>query len=219
MTHGGADEGADLSGLLGGSGLAGADGPHRLIGDHALPQLLRGHAGQGGLDLQRDQLHGDAQLPLLQRLTHADDGVQTRLQRREHLAVDGEIRLAEILAALRVTDDDVLYAQVLQHIGGDFAGVRAVLLIKHILCAHGYAGILEALDGGGDIYGGHAHHNVAPFGLGQQGLQFLGKLLRLAGGLVHLPVAGDNGLAISAIHNKLTPRLLLLYRNGDMHTK
>ena len=24
-------------------------------------------------------------------------------------------------------------AQVLQHIGGDFAGVRAVLLIKHIL--------------------------------------------------------------------------------------
>ena len=200
-----------LGGLLGGGGLAGADGPHGLIGDDALAQLLGGYAGQRGLHLQGDELHGDAQLPLLQRLTHADNGVQTGLQRGQYLLVDDEIRLAEILAALGVADDDVLHAQILQHIGGDLAGVGAGLLKEHVLCANGHAGILESLDGGGDVHGGDAHHYVAPLGLGQQGLQLLGEFFRLAGGLVHLPVAGDNGLTVSAIHNLFTPLSSLNY--------
>ena len=211
MAHGGADEGAPLRRLLRRGGLAGADGPHRLIGDDALAQLLGGHTGQRGLDLQGDQLHGDAQLPLLQRLAHADDGVQTGLQCGQHLAVYGEVRLAEVLPALGVADDDVLHAQILQHVGGDLTSVGAGLLKEHVLCAHGHPCVLEGLDGGGDVHSGDTHHYVAPLGLGQQSLQLLGEFFRLAGGLVHLPVAGDNGLTVSAIHNLFTPLSSLNY--------
>ena len=38
--------------------------------------------------------------------------MQTRLQSGQDLLVDGEIRFAEILAALGVADDDVFDAQV-----------------------------------------------------------------------------------------------------------
>ena len=201
MPHGGADGGADLGGLLGGGGLAGADGPDGLIGDDALAQLLGGDAGQGGLHLQGDELHGDAQLPLLQALAHADDGMQTRLQSGQNLLVDGEIRFAEILAALGVADDDVFDAQVLEHIGGNLAGVGAGLFIEHVLRAHGDAQVLEGLQGGGDIHEGDAHHHVAPLGAGHDGLNVVGKFLGIAGGHVHFPVAGDDGLAVSAIHS------------------
>ena len=131
--------------------------------------------------------------------------MQTGLQSCQHLLVDDKIRLAEVLAALGVADDDVLHAQILQHVGGDLAGVGAGLLKEHVLCAHGHPCVLEGLDGGGNIHGGDTHHHVAPLGLGQQGLQLLGELLGFAGGLVHFPVAGDNGLTVSAIHNTFTP--------------
>ena len=124
-------------------------------------------------------------------------------ERRQHLLIDSEVRLAEVLPPFGVADDDVLDAQILQHIGGHLAGVGAGLLIKYVLSAHGHPNVLEGLHGGGDIHGGHAHHHVAPLGAGQQALEFFGKFLGLGGGLVHLPVAGDDGLAISAIHNFL----------------
>ncbi len=75
-----ADDGADLVGLLGGSGLAGADGPDGLIGDDDVLQLVSGHAGQRDLDLHTDQLLGDALLALVEALAHADDGLQAAVQ-------------------------------------------------------------------------------------------------------------------------------------------
>ena len=64
------------------------------------------------------ELQGHAHVPLLQALAHADDGVQARLQGGVDLLVDGDVGLAEVLAALGVADDDVLHAQVLEHVGG-----------------------------------------------------------------------------------------------------
>ena len=129
--------------------------------------------------------------------------MQACLQRRNDLFIHGEVGLPEILPALGVTDDNIFYAQILQHIRRHLAGVGAALFIENILCAHGHPQILEGLHGGGNIHGGYAHHHVAPLSARQQALEFFGKPLGLGGGLIHLPVAGDDGLTISAIHNFL----------------
>ena len=144
----GADGLADLTGLLGSGGLAGADGPDGLIGDNHMAHLLGGHAGQGGLHLVGDEIHGHAQLPLLQALAHADDGVQPRLQGGMHLLVDGEIGLIVVLAALGVADHHILDAQLLQHLRGDLTGVGAVGLIVAVLRADGDAALFEQAHGG-----------------------------------------------------------------------
>ena len=41
---------------------------------------------------------------------------------------------------------------------------------------------------------------LAPLGSGEQAKQFIGKCLGFFGGLVHLPVAGDDGSAVSTVH-------------------
>ena len=67
--HGGDAQGrggAHLARLLGGGGLAGADGPDGLVGHHHPAHLALVQPRQGHLHLVGDQLAGDAQLPLLQ---------------------------------------------------------------------------------------------------------------------------------------------------------
>ena len=69
-----------------------------------------------------------------------------------------------------MADDDILHAQVLQHIGGNLAGEGAGLLVEHVLCADGDADVLEGLDGGGNVDGGNAYHDIAPLALGMMAL-------------------------------------------------
>ena len=197
----GADVGADLAGLFGGGGLAGADGPDGLIGDDHAAHLVLGQAGQGGLHLIGDQLLGDAQLPLTQALAHADDGLQAGLQGGLDLLVDGEVGLVVVLAALGVADDDVLGAHVLEHLGGDLAGIGAGGLVVAGLAADGHPGVPESLDGAVHIDAGDAQYDLAPLVAAQVGLDGLGKGLGLGEGLVHLPVAGDDRLAVFQIHS------------------
>ncbi len=165
-----------------------------------MAHLVGGHAGQSGLHLIGDELHGHAQLTLLQALAHADDGVQAGLQGGVDLLVDGEVGLVVVLTALRVADDDVLHAQLLEHLGGNLAGVGAVGLIVAVLSADGDAAVLEQTHSGGNVHVGHAENDLAPLGLAQLGLDVLGEGLGLGQGLVHLPVAGDDGLAVAAVH-------------------
>ncbi len=126
------------------------------------------------------------------------------------LLVDGLVRFAEVLAALAVAHDDVLHAQILQHVGGDFAGVSALLLKVDVLSAHRDPQVLESLHSNGNIAGGNADQGVAPLGAGHDLLQFLGKLLGLGCGHVHFPVAGNHGLTVSAVHKSF---LLLLFKS------
>ncbi len=110
------------------------------------------HAGQGALDLVGDQLHGHAQLTLLQALADADDGVQAGLQGGVDLLVDGEVGLVIVLTALGVADDDVLDARLLEHLGGDLAGVGAVGLIVAGLSTDGDVAVLKETHGGWDVH-------------------------------------------------------------------
>jgi hypothetical protein len=70
------------------------------------------------------------------------------------------------------------------------------------LSADGDVAVLEQADSGLNVYGGDAQHHIAPLALGHDGFDLLGKGLGLGQGVVHLPVAGDDGLAVAAIHNK-----------------
>ena len=164
--------------------------------------VLGRHIGQGTLHLKGDQLHGDAQLPLLQALAHTDDGDQPSGQGGMDLLVDGEIGLVVILAALRVADDHILGPRLLDHGGGDLAGVSAVVQLVAGLSADGDMAVLEQADSGLDVGGGDAQHHAAPLALGHDGLDLLGESLGLGQGVVHLPVAGDDGLAVAAIHSR-----------------
>ena len=164
-------------------------------------QLVGGHAVQGALHLQGNPLVGDAGFPLLQTLAHADNGVHAGVQHGVHLLVDGLIRFTEVLAALTVAYDDILHTQILQHIGGNLAGVSALLLKVQVLSTHRDPELLEGLHGGGDVAGGDTDQGVAPLGAGHDLLQVLGEFLGLGGGHVHLPVAGDDSLTVSAVHN------------------
>ena len=205
MADGGTDERAYLAGLLGGGSASGADGPHRLISDDAFAQFFGTDASQSGFDLQGNQIHGHAQLALFQALTDADDGMKAGLQSGVHLFIYGDVGLAEILAAFAVADDDVLHAQVLEHVGRDFTGICAVFFIKYILGAYRYAHIFECAQRGGDVDRGNANQHIAPFGAGQDGFQFIGKLFGLGSGFVHFPVSGYDCFSVSAVHVLLSP--------------
>jgi hypothetical protein len=125
------------------------------------------------------------------------------------LLVDGGVGFAEVLPPLTVAHDDVLDGQILQHIGGNLAGVSALFLKVDVLSAHRDPQILESLHGGGDVAGGDADDGFAPLGPGHDLLDVLGKLLRLGGGHIHFPVSGNHGFAVSAVHGTF----LLCYYN------
>ena len=146
--------------------------------------------------------HGHAQLPLLQALAHADNGDQPGVQGGVHLLVHGEIGLVIVLAALGVTDDDVLRPGVTDHLRGDLTGVSAVILVVAGLGADGDMAVLEQTHGVGDIGRGDAEHNAAPLALGHDGLQLFRKSFGLGNGVVHLPVAGNDGFTISSVHRE-----------------
>ena len=115
-----------------------------LIGDDAAAQLVGGHAVQGALHLKGNPLVGDAGLPLLQLSPTQMMGFMPR-QHGVDLLVDGGIGLAEILPPLAVAHDDVLHAQILQHVAEISPGVSALLLKVHVLGATEIRRSLNAL--------------------------------------------------------------------------
>ena len=145
---------------------------------------------------QRLILHdgvGVAALALVLELAHADDGDQARFHRRAYAQVHGLVGLAEVLAALAVADDHILHATGLEHVGAEFARIGAALGEVDVLRAQMDVAALGRFLDGGKVRRGHAHHHVAVrvlHGGHERGNQLAG----FVGGLVHLPVAGNDRL-------------------------
>ena len=186
-------------GLIGGSGLAGADGPDGLVGDDDVLQFVSGHAVQRDLDLHTDQLLGHALLALVEALADADDGLQAAGQSSLGALVDGLVGLGKVLAALAVADNDVLNAEVGQHVSADLAGEGTGLLKVDILGADVDVGALGHLDSGDKVGKGNADDDLTA-GVLDSGDQLVDEGLSLGSGLVHFPVAGDDGFTILFIH-------------------
>ena len=96
-----ADVGVGVLRLFGRGVLTRADGPHGLVGEHEIAQLFRRDAVEPLLHLPIEHVERLIRHSLLQRLADADDRHQLRAKRRDELAVDAEIRLAEERSGVR----------------------------------------------------------------------------------------------------------------------
>ena len=125
--------------------------------------------------------------------------MEPRVESRPHLAVDALVGLAEVLAALAVTEDDALAADLPKHRRAHFAGERALLLVVTVL--------REELDGGalqGLLHRRQRRKRGRDRDLRLRGhllLQLPHELHRLGGGLVHLPVSADE---LATLHSSST---------------
>ena len=109
----------------------------------------------------------------------------------------------------RAYDIKTYNGEIYKHIADQMAfailtGEGAVILIVAGLGADGDVAVLEQTDSGLDVGGGHTQHHIAPLALGHDGLDLLSKSLGLRQGIVHLPVAGNDSLAITTIHSYLS---------------
>ena len=101
LRHEPADRAADLLRVLGGGHLAGADRPHRLVGDHQPGHLVRVEAGQRAADLGKRVLHLAAFTPHVEALADAHDRGDVVGDRLARLRVDQCVVLVVVLRVAR----------------------------------------------------------------------------------------------------------------------
>lgn len=118
----------DFLGLVGGGNLAGTDGPDGLVGnDNVGPVLdLLGN----GSELTEDNLGGLVGLTLLQLLADTGHDLEAGLEGVGNLGANLFIRLLEDLAALRVSENDPLNTEVLEHLSAVDIPDKREMVIK-----------------------------------------------------------------------------------------
>jgi len=99
-----------------------------------------------------------------------------------------------------VADNDILNAEVGQHIGADLTGEGAGLLEVDVLGTDMDVGTLGLCHSSDQVGIGSADDDLAACVL-HGGHQLVHQNSSLGGGLVHLPVASNNGLALCLIHD------------------
>lgn len=151
-----ADSGVDLLGLLGGSDLAGADGPDGLIGNDDLLPLLLGKVLGDSSKLPSNDVDGFASLTLLQGLTNAKDDVQATINGSLGLASNELVSLLKDDTTLAVSDNDPVNLSILELLNANFTGESTVGLVEDILGSNANLGVgslageEEVESGGGD---------------------------------------------------------------------
>src|SRR5581483_1235128 len=189
-------EGVRFLRLLGRGGLARADRPHRLVGDH--PVVGSGRGGDGELPLE--DLERASGVPFLAGLAQAEDRPQAVASGGLELARHDAVALVVVLPPLAVTDQHPRAAGVAELRAGDVAGVRALVVAVEVLAAEADARARERLgDRGqererredGDVAGGRHLGGRRAGGTGalaETGPQRGAEGARLARQQVHLPV-------------------------------
>ncbi|MPM94322.1 hypothetical protein SDC9_141468 [bioreactor metagenome] len=99
-----------------------------------------------------------------------------------------------------MADNNVLHAKLPEHIGRYLSGIGAARFVMAVFRSDGHPGVLKKPKRGGNVHIGYAENDGAPFSTGKNRLQLLGKGTGFGEGFVHLPVSGDNCLAVSAVH-------------------
>lgn len=132
-----AEESVDLGDLGGLRGPPGPDGPERLVGEEEIRNLLAGRSQGFENRIERPEKHllGAPGVPLEGGFPETENGTKPRGEGLADLAGDEPVTLPLIATPFGVADDDVAAAAVAQHAGGDRTGVRAVVLVGHVLSA------------------------------------------------------------------------------------
>ena len=186
----------DLFGLSAGGSLAGADGPHGLVGEHDFAEVVGREVEQCVLDLSLHHLVLLAGLALLKHLADAENGEEAVGQSQVNLFFQDGVGLAVVGAALRVAKDDILRAGRLDHGCRHFAGVGAAGLVSAVLGCHLDVLAVDGLDHFGQVNEGRAKDDGA---LGrvlcQDVVDVLCQFNSFLQSLVHLPVSCYNFLS------------------------
>ncbi|KAG1385834.1 hypothetical protein G6F59_017175 [Rhizopus arrhizus] len=99
-----------------------------------------------------------------------------------------------------MADQAIAGTHLVQHGGADLAGVGALFVAAHVLCAEGQAGFAEILDQLAQVRQRRQDHHVHPLQRqpgGDLPQQFIGELTAA----MQLPVSGDD----LAAHERVAP--------------
>jgi len=165
-----------------------------IAGKHIFGDLGGRNSVERSLQLFRAALERFAVGMFQRAFADRDDRRQLVIQSRAHFAGHARIGLPEDEATLGVSEDYVANAQFAQHERADLAGERSVVRRMHVLRAETESRISEQR-----VHGSERGKGRCDDGLDVVRQAFLEQLAdqlpRLCDGLVHLPVAHDQGTA------------------------
>jgi hypothetical protein len=186
----------DILRVLGLCGVAGANRPNRLVGNHQRRQRSGVEALDCRFHLAQHDVERLASLPLLQALAYAQDWHDVVRQQGGDLFSHTRVGFAEELTPLRVTNDAVPAAHVDQKRGAEFARPGARIFPVRVLCRQPNCRTVDrALHGrerGRDWSKDHVASRLTAHMRGNRDRQ----CLRLVHGIVQLPVACDQRFAV-----------------------
>ena len=113
-----------FGGDLGVGGAAGSNGPNRLVRYDYTGELIGGQRREAAVKLCFQNRFGLSRFPLFQPFPNANNRRKPVLERGGRAFKHRLVGLAEVLAPLAVTDDDVAAADRANHGGADFPGER-----------------------------------------------------------------------------------------------
>ena len=119
---------------LGGGGLAGADGPDRLVRDDHLGPVFDRVLDR--VELHFEDVVGVARLPLLQVLAHTHDRSDALLLAPLQLLCYDLVRLLEMLSPLTVTHQGPMHTEILHLLCLHFSGLSTLVCCCYILYSY-----------------------------------------------------------------------------------
>ena len=182
--------GANLLSLLCGCGFARADCPDRLVRNDHLCRIGCRNSRKCLFNLDCDEVHCDARLALLKALAYANNRQKPLLESFLCLFVHGFVGLGKVSSALRVTDDDIIHAEVAEHICGHLAGESALVLEVEVFRADFNICTLSRANRLGKAHERRATYNLAG-GVCTLGCNLFYEIISFARELIHFPVAGN----------------------------
>ena len=102
--------------LLSSSCFSGSDCPDWFVSDNGFLCLICCQTLEANLNLLTDEVHGYTLLSLFQRLTTAHDRCQSMFECFVHFFVDIFICFSEVSSSLGMSQNNVFYACIYQHV-------------------------------------------------------------------------------------------------------
>ena len=86
------------------------------------------------------------------------------LESFENFLVDSLIGFSKIFSSFGMSDDNIFYAYISEHIRSDLSGICTLFFIVHIFSADFNIASLSCFNGRDDIDCGHTENNICIFG-------------------------------------------------------